>query len=181
MEAPGDKRVWFAMSAPYRNEMKAKEKLDDIGVEYFVPMRYVVTERGGVKRRSYVPVVRNLIFVREEEAKMTALKTYVPALQYKMYKNGDGMMCKAVVRDEEMASFIKVCKEKAEGLTFYTPDEVDLKKGQHIRILGGPLDGAEGYFVKVKGSRSKKFVVSVSGFITVAASVSVDLIEVIKD
>lgn len=180
MEASEDKRVWFAMSAPFRNEIKAKKQLDDIGVENFVPMRYVVTERGGVKRRSYVPVVRNLIFVREEEAKMKALKTVVPVLQYKMYKNGDGMMCKAIVRDEEMASFIKVCKEKTEELNFFLPGEVDLKKGQHIRILGGPLDGAEGYFVRVKGFRSKKFVVSVSGFITVAASVSIDLIEVIK-
>ena len=36
---------WFAMSAPYRRELKAKEMLDNAGIENFVPMTRAIIER----------------------------------------------------------------------------------------------------------------------------------------
>lgn len=32
--------LWFALRAPYGNELNAKRYLDDIGIKNFIPMKY---------------------------------------------------------------------------------------------------------------------------------------------
>ena len=39
--------VWFAMSAPYRKELEAKDLLARNNIESFIPMRYCMVEMGG--------------------------------------------------------------------------------------------------------------------------------------
>ena len=49
---------WYAMSAPYRNEMKAKQLLDDKGVDNFIPLcSKIIVGRDGRKKRKVVPIV----------------------------------------------------------------------------------------------------------------------------
>lgn len=175
---------WFAMSAPYRNEMKAARMLDELHAEYFIPMHYVLVQRGACKRRQLVPAVSNLLFVHATETRMTYLKGKVPVMQYKVLKGhtADGKAEKnekIVIRDEEMDAFIKVCKEELERLQFLRPEEVNLEKGTKVRVIGGPFDGIEGTFVKVKGSRARKLVISIDNFVSVATEVSPEMIEVL--
>ena len=50
-----------------------------------------------------------------------------------------------------------------------------------MRITGGPFEGQEGVFVKVKGARDRRVVVQIQGVIAVAmATVNPDLIEPIE-
>lgn len=168
------------MGAPYRNEMKARKMLEDRGAECFIPMHYVIRKRGHVNRRMLVPAVGNLLFVHVTPSRMCELKKDVLVMQYKMYRKEGGEMAKVIVSDKEMENFIRVCRENANDLTFFPPGEIDLKEGTHIRIIGGPLSGVEGYFIKVQGKRKRKFLISIDNFITVATDISLDLIEVIK-
>ena len=46
--------VWFAMSAPYRRELRAKEFLDSKGVECFIPMKEALVERPGGEYNIYI-------------------------------------------------------------------------------------------------------------------------------
>ena len=60
-----ENKCWHALSAPYRRELKAKQFLDERGIENFIPMRYsVVTRRSGEKLRKLMPAVRNLVFAK---------------------------------------------------------------------------------------------------------------------
>ena len=57
-----EKSLWWAMSAPYRRELKAKAILDSCGIECFVPMRnQPVRKRSGAMVRELRPAVHNLI------------------------------------------------------------------------------------------------------------------------
>ena len=42
----------------------------------------------------------------------------------------------------------------------FSPDEVNLRKGTKVRITGGDFEGYEGVFVKVKGARDRRVVIS---------------------
>lgn len=175
---------WFAMSAPYRNEMKAARMLDELHAEYFIPMHYTLVQRGACRRRQLVPAVSNLLFIHATDSRMTYLKGKVPVIQYKMLRghSDDGKVEKnekIVIRDDEMEAFIRVCREELEKLQFLRPEEVNLEKGTRVRVIGGPFDGIEGTFVKVRGSRSRKLVISIDNFISVATEVSPDMIEVL--
>jgi hypothetical protein len=68
-EAGQEPVMWFAMSAPYRNEMKAKNFLDEKGIENFLPLQYkITTNRYGRKERKALPVVSNLLFVHTTQS-----------------------------------------------------------------------------------------------------------------
>ena len=173
--------VWFAMSAPYRRELIAKEYLDKKGVKCFVPMKEALVERrNGVKRRQMVPAIHNLIFVHTSKERIKTLKQGVNFLQYHTCpKNGKN--APIIVPDAQMQQFITVTCTKNESITYLRPEEVDIKKGTKVRVHGGAFDGAEGYFVKVQGKRSRRVVMLIEGIAAVALTeISTDFIEVIE-
>ena len=172
---------WFAMSATFRRELKAKSILSESGIECFIPMKYTpVTKRDGRKVKELIPAVHNLIFVHARKEDIQDIKQNIPYLQW-LTRPVDGRNTPIIVPDNEMEQFIKVTQDSNEHLIYLRPDEIDLKKGTRIRILGGPFNGIEGTFLKIQGHRSRRVVVMIQGLIGVAmAEVTPDLIEVLK-
>ena len=98
-----------------------------------------------------------------------------------MTQRSDGKNHPIVVRDEEMQRFMEVTRTYDEQLLFFKTEELDLAKGTKVRIHGGPFDGVEGTFMKVKGKRNRRVVIAIQNVIAVAmAYVEPDFIEVIK-
>lgn len=170
---------WFAMSAPFRRELRARQMLDERGVINFVPMRYkIVSTRNGRKSRELAPVVPSLIFVRTSDEEIKALKSELQIIQYLVRKeNGRGIPI--VVPDAQMEQFMAVASTWDEKLIYLKPEEVDLKKGTRVRVLGGALNGKEGVFMRVKGARSRRLVIMLEGVTAIAVEVAPDLIEVL--
>lgn len=170
---------WFAMRATYRRGMQIKSLLDKKGISNFIPMRYEIREKNGRKKRELVPVIRDLIFVRAIQSELQWIKDRNPYLQYMIdIRNGR----KIIVPDKQMRDFIAVAGTYNEHLIFFSPDEVNFRKGTKVRITGGDFEGYEGVFVKVKGARDRRVVISLQGVIALAmATISPDLIEVIEE
>ena len=63
---------------------------------------------------------------------------------------------KIIVPDDQMRQFIAVAERMTSILSFFSPDEVNLRKGTKVRITGGDFEGYEGVFVKVKGARDRR-------------------------
>lgn len=172
--------VWWAMSAPYQRELKAKAALDKLGIENFVPMRYqAVRKRTGSMARELLPAIHNLIFVRGSKPCVSQAKKDILWLQWLTRPEG-GKNVPVTVPDKDMEQFIAVTNTYNEHLIYIQPDEIDLRKGAPVRILGGPFNGFEGTFIKVKGSRTKRVVVMLKGIVGVAmAEITSDLLEVL--
>ena len=67
-----------------------------------------------------------------------------------------------------------------ENLLYFGGDELNLAKGTRVRVTGGDFEGYEGIFLKVKGARDRRVVISIEGVVAVAlATISPELIEVI--
>lgn len=175
-----DKTVWFAMSAPYRRELKAKERLDGMGIESFVPMTKAIVERRGTKKRETVPAIHNLIFVHTTKNIIKQAKQSIEYLQYRT-KPCNGKNTPITVPDREMEQFIAITNVRMEEITYLLPDEIDIKKGTKVRIHGGTFNGTEGIFVKIKGKRNRRVVVLIEGLAAVAinAELSPDIIEIL--
>ena len=175
-----DRIVWFAMSAPYRRELKAKERLEGMGIECFVPMTKAIVERRGTKRRETVPAIHNLIFVHTTKNIIKQAKQGIEYLQYST-KPCNGKNTPITVPDREMEQFITITNARMEEITYLQPDEIDIKKGTKVRIHGGTFNGTEGIFVKIKGKRNRRVVVLIEGLAAVAinAELSPDIIEIL--
>jgi transcription antitermination factor NusG len=172
---------WFAMSAPYRNELKAKADLEKAGLYCFVPMRWEVRMKGRTRQRVRVPVIHNLIFVRGTADQLQNFKMDRNYVQYLMRSTLAGKREKIIVPDRQMEQFIRICESDDDSLRYLEPAEVNLRKGTHVRIIGGVFDGSEGYFVRVQGVRNRRFVVTIPGLAAVSVEVTPDLIEVLEE
>lgn len=155
--------VWFAMSATFGRELKAKSILEDKNIKCFVPMRYeMVNDSKQGKIRKLIPAIRNLIFVYTTKVQIQALKACLKYLQY-LTKTENGKNIPITVPEHQMQQFITVCDTYDDNLVYLSPNEIKLEKGTPVKIVGSAFDGIEGTFVKVDGVRKKKVVVLVHG------------------
>jgi transcription antitermination factor NusG len=170
--------VWYAMRAIFHKEMEVKKLLDKENIENFIPMRYSLATKNGRKVRVLIPAVTNLIFVHATPIALKEVKKKNGYLQYIVNSRNKE---KIIVPDEQMKRFILVASSCSEKLIYLKPEEVNLKEGTLVRIIGGAFNGVEGLFVKIKGVRSRRVVVHIREVTAVAtAEITPDLIEVIS-
>lgn len=135
------KLVWFAMSAPYCKELEAQQLLEREYIESFVPLCYkIVKRRDGQKKRVLKPAIPNYIFVRTTRSILQEVKNRILILQY-LTRRENGKNIPIIVPDYQMEQFIRVINTYNENLVFLKPEEVNLKKGTPVRIVGGAFDG----------------------------------------
>ena len=82
-----------------------------------------------------------------------------------------------IIRDKEMEQFKKAV-ESSKVPQFYRPQEVtpDMRK-RKIRIIGGNLDGYEGYLVTVRGSKVKRLLVELPTLLATSIVVNPEYIQ----
>ena len=159
--------VWFAMSATFGRAMKAKAFLESKSIECFVPMKYeVVLDKKQKKQRRLVPAINNLIFTHTTKQQIQSLKATIGYLQY-LTKPENGKNVPIIVPEDQMQQFITVCNTRNDKLVYLTPDEIDLKEGTPVKIIGGAFDGTIGTFVKVNKGTKKRVVVNIKGIAAV--------------
>lgn len=142
-------------------------------------MRYEVVESRKGKERILTPAIHNLIFVKTSRRILQQLKTGIPYIQYKT-RPENGRNVPIVVPDSQMEQFIAVCRSQDDRLVYLQPEEINLRKGVRVKILGGAFDGVEGVFVEMKGRQERRVVVLVEGLAAVVmAEISPNLIQVL--
>ncbi len=156
-------KVWYAIRVTYNREMKVKDDLDARGIECFIPMKYALVVRRGRRVKRLVPTIHNLIFFHIEPSTMKAYKasTRLP-IRYIM---NPATKRPVVVPDCQMRSFIAVAGTCDEQLEYVKVDSRKFKRGDRVRIVGGPFEGAEGVLRRVRGSQ--RVVVSIEGVVAV--------------
>ena len=172
---------WFVMRA-YKSEAFVEEKLRaQKELQFFIPKQYVVRVYHGKKTRKLVPVISSIIFIYGSRVQISEFKQRCESLQFVMWRKSTGPEFMTVPEDQ-MQNFMKVASDLERSNTYFRPEELHLKKGTKVRIIGGgSLDGTVGYFEKVKNSRSRKLVVILEGISAIVTEVSPDLVEVLKD
>ena len=159
-------KKWFAIRVTYNREMKVKRELDSIHIENFLPMKYRIIVRGEKKIKELVPAIHNLIFVyiTPEDLKSYKATTALP-IRYIMNRETREPI---VIPEQQMQNFIAVAGNPTEQIVYIDPDVSNFKKGDKVKIIGGVFEGAEGYFMRIKGDR--RVVVCINGIAAVATA-----------
>ncbi|MBR5684679.1 MAG: UpxY family transcription antiterminator [Muribaculaceae bacterium] len=173
-----EEELWYPLRVTYNRELKVKADLDSRGVTNFVPMQYRREERKGRMVKRLVPSVHNLIFVKMTPSEMTEYKkTTALPIRYIMNRETRRPI---TVPNREMENFIMVAGTYEEKLVYLNPDPGDFAKGERVRVIGGPFEGAEGIFIRVKGDR--RVLINIPGVVAVASTyIHPSMIEKITD
>ena len=176
------KAEWFVMNAYAKSEHKAESVLSGKnGLPYFIPKKYAMRNYFGKIKRELVPLIPNLVFVKASYSEIDAFQSLYSFLGFATtVKNGN--RTPLVVPGYQMENFMKVALHYDEDLTYFKPEEVELKEGDFVRIVGGAFDGAKGQLLRLKGKRGKRLVVRIPQIMAVAATyIEPEFIQVITE
>ena len=185
------KRNWYALKVFYGKVFEIEARFTDMDLETYIPVRKELLkgedhmralrrlatpddrrrdnqfEQAGPLIYKRVPVVSSLLFVRAPQDRLKEIEACVKEKGF-VYKTADREVF-AVIPDKQMAMFQLVCSSGAEGLDFFADDDLTrYKAGDRVRVLEGPLQGAEGYIKRIR--KDRRLLVAIEGFIAVATS-----------
>lgn len=160
---------WYVMRVTYQRELVAQRLLGQLGIESFVPTQKVRRKVGGRYLWREEAKVHNYIFVRSSQVELQQIKeTRITYLRFMMAKNEEGnKWVPQFVRADQMEHFMAICR--SEGVKYLDP-EVDLRKGDRVKVIRGGLAGVEGTFIKISAKNEKRVVVRIEGVAAVATA-----------
>ena len=166
----GDPKIWFPMRVTYQREMKVKAELDRLEIESFVPMTYKVVDADTDNPcRKLVPAIRNLIFVRSTQERISHLKSsneILEPLRYMIDNTAEETHTIMTIPDRQMQNFMRVASKSDDSVMFLDDESVVGKEGKRVEIIGGAFEGVTGVIRRVK--RCKRVVVEIEGVASVA-------------
>ena len=161
--------AWYVLRVTYQREITASKALEELQVEHYVPTvrTRIRNEKGVAIGWKTEPLVHNYIFVRDSYENILRIKQgKLDYLRFMMGKDDAGMMSvPQYVPDKQMADFMKVVRTM--GSKPVDPD-IDLRKGDKVRILTGSFEGVEGIYVRMPNRHEKRVVVKIEGVAAVA-------------
>ena len=126
---------WHAVFTASRAEKKVRDRLEELGVECFLPVQTVLRQWTYRKSRVVVPVIAGLVFVRvsrQEQVKVLQTKGVVAA----------------VIPDKQMEDFRFLLDFSEEAVEMTNEN---IKAGDLVRVVKGSLRGMEGELIRHKG------------------------------
>ena len=158
-------------------KVPAYKLLEEMKMEAFVPMK-------GTSSRIRIPLrvtkchfIQDLLFVHETQNNLDAVVEKIPTLQYRWLRGT--WREPMTVADTDMERFIRAV-DATESPRYYLPEEITpTMYGRKIRIEGGPLSGYEGRLLTTRGSKVKRLLVELEGFLAVGVEVDPEYIQLI--
>lgn len=175
--ATAGRKQWFVLwDLTSANAARpAYKALAGEGLRVFTPLKWVARRRDGHLVREQVPFVHDLLFAHAERETLEPIIERMPRLVFR-YVRGGHYKEAMVVADADMERFIRAV-DSVPTVTYYLPTDIrpDMV-GRRVRISGGRLDGMEGNLLAIRGSRKRRLIVTIPGFIAATFEVSPDLI-----
>ncbi len=174
-------RHWFVMRDLKRANAKvpAYKMLDEEGFEVFTPLHERIVKTGVRTEKKCVPVINDLLFVHSTRHELDPIVERTPTLQYRFVR-GAAMGTVMEVPESEMQRFIMAVTATSDP-KYFSPEEITADMlGKRVEIVGGSLNGYEGFLLSVRGTRKRRLIVQLQGIITAAVEVNREFIRLLK-
>lgn len=174
-----DEARWYVMRDLKRANAKlpAYKLLEDNNIRVFVPMKWHLVTCRGKHVRKEVPFIQDLLFVYETRSNLDPVVARIPTLQYRWLRNT--WREPMTVPAPAMERFMFAAGSPADPV-YYLPEEITPQMYKRkIRIIGGLFNGYEGCLLTARGSRVKRLLVELEGFLAVGVEVQPEYIQFI--
>lgn len=172
-------KYWFAARTrdkqefavrKYLEKLKSEENLD---IDYYLPTRIVVSQLKYRRKRSEVPVIRNLVFICATKQTACDLSNIYGVRLFYMKDLFTRSML--IVPDKQMEDFMFVMDLNPDGVCF---DNESLAVGHKVKVIKGDFIGIEG---EVATEANKTYVViRIKDILTASVKVPKSYLKIIK-
>jgi len=143
-------KKWYVFYTKSRWEKKVQGYLEKFGFEPFLPLQKVLRQWSDRKKKVEMPLFNSYIFVKDYEHRIRDI-LQVPGISWNIRHNDKP----AVLHQKEFETISRFIDS---GLFIETSSVADLEPGDRVKVIDGPLRGAEGYFTGPY-SESKFYVI----------------------
>ena len=153
-----DEKCWHALYVRSRSEKKVLAQLIDMGVEAYLPLITVVRKWSDRRMKVEEPLFKSYVFVRSNN------KQYIPILNvYGVVRFVCFEREAVVVPENQIAAIKKFVNDYENGEEFKMQNDEELKVGQTVRIINGPMKGLTGRLDTIRNKRHLIVYIDVVG------------------
>ncbi len=156
---------WYVGFVKSCQDAKVAQSLADLGIEHFFAVKKVRkkrTDRIVIKNSLILP---GRMFIRTTPSRRVSLLSDIYGL-YAYMANGVGRP--VIIPDGQMNVFIKFVTKSNEAVEFH---QEHMKRGDKVRIIKGPLVGAECELVEINSRKYAKVQLASLGSILTTISI----------
>jgi transcription antitermination factor NusG len=153
-----DKKYWHALYVRSRSEKKVLSQLEDRGIQAYLPLISVVKQWSDRRVKVEEPLFKSYVFVCSSD------KDYIPILNiYGVVRFVTFEREAVIVPENEIIAIKNFVNEYEKGEGFKMQNDEDLKVGQSVRIINGPMKGLVGRLETIRNKRHLIVYIEVVG------------------
>lgn len=141
-----NKKHWHALYVKSRTEKKVAARLEEIGIEVYLPLVMTIRQWSDRRKRIEEPLFKSYVFVHSYDKSHYNILNIEGVMYFVSFEH------KAVIVPDNqilaIKDFIQNYDDNKKAL-----EESDLQEGQMVRLISGPMTGLEGKLVSVKDSK----------------------------
>ena len=156
-----NKLNWYAAYTRVNQELLVKKRLDELGIENYLPQEEQVRETSVGRKKIRIILIHGMIFIRTDKAtSFSLLNDYNLNIIYLKDRENRRSL---IIPDKQMQDFMFLLDFSTDGVEVLNKD---LKRGDRVKVIKGPLQGLEGELVRLKGH--KRVIVRLEGVVSIA-------------
>jgi transcription antitermination factor NusG len=135
-------KMWFAARTRRNQEKHIKTRLEEIGVEHFIPFRREFRVRKDRTVEISVPIIPNIVFIYTDyPTSLSTVNDFGIRLSYIRQIDGKGRL---VVPQKQMDDFKLICQS---NVSYTVSEPESFVKGDRVVVVNGSLAGLEGEMI----------------------------------
>lgn len=147
-EMDASDKHWHALYVRSRAEKKVLEQLEEIGVEAYLPLITEVRQWSDRRKRVEEPLFKSYVFVRNDAKQHIAILGVYGIIKFVTFEHRP-----VIVPENQILAIKKFVDDYEKGTQYKMQNESDLKVGQKVRIINGPMKGLTGKLQTIENKR----------------------------
>lgn len=149
---------WHALYVRSRSEKKVLTQLEELGVEAYLPRITAVRKWSDRRKRIEEPLFKSYVFVRNDSRQHIPILNVFGVLKFVTFEHKP-----VVVPENQILAIKKFVDDYEKGAQYKMQNESDLKVGQMVRIINGPMKGLTGRLETIENKRHLVVYIEVVG------------------
>ncbi|MBO4964823.1 MAG: hypothetical protein J6C81_00985 [Muribaculaceae bacterium] len=173
-------RLKFSEGNSFPAHVEKFNRLSNSRLGTFAPTIVQIASRLGKLKRCTRPLACNYVFLRSTENELRAFIKMFP-IYSPLYSLIKDMRAVISIPDRDMNNFIRLAEAYSNELPCYSPSEIDLVKGDKVKIIGGQFSGIVGILQSQKGKNGGRVSVNVANLLAAETlEIAPDYIQILQ-
>lgn len=151
-----EEKHWHALYVKSRSEKKVAERLEEMGVDYFLPLVTTIKQWSDRKKRVEEPLFKSYVFVNSSPKEHYSILNVYGVMRFVTFEHQPVVVPKNQI--DAIKRYISGYEDNKANL-----EKAELEEGQMVRIISGPLIGLTGKLISAKNARHLIVYINVVG------------------